>query len=41
MPPLARTVLSGLLFRPEPKREPLPEPKHYAPPSKGRYRRRG
>src|SRR5271166_2120868 len=28
------------MIRPEPKREPLPEPKHYEPPSKGRYRRR-
>ena len=29
-------------LRPEPEREPLPPPKVYAPPSKGRYgRRRG
>jgi hypothetical protein len=28
-------------LRPEPVREPLPPPKVYAPPSKGRYRRRG
>lgn len=27
-------------IRPEPVREPLPPPKVYAPPSKGRYRRR-
>jgi hypothetical protein len=30
------------MIRPEPKREPLPEPKHYEPPRGGRYgRRRG
>jgi hypothetical protein len=29
------------MMRPEPKREPLPEPKHYEPPRGGRYRRRG
>jgi hypothetical protein len=28
-------------LRPEPAREPLPPPKVYAPPSKGRYWRRG
>jgi hypothetical protein len=28
-------------FRPEPPREPLPPLKTYAPPSRGRYRRRG
>jgi hypothetical protein len=29
-------------IRPEPAREPLPPPRHYEPPSKGRYgRRRG
>jgi hypothetical protein len=28
-------------LRPEPAREPLPPLKVYAPPSKGRYRRRG
>jgi hypothetical protein len=28
------------MIRPEPERKPLPEPKHYEPPSKGRYRRR-
>lgn len=28
-------------IRPEPKREPLPERKHYEPPSKGRYRNPG
>jgi hypothetical protein len=27
--------------RPEPPREPLPPPRVYAPPSKGRYRLRG
>ena len=27
-------------LRPEPIREPLPEPKHYEPPRAGRYRRR-
>ena len=36
-------ALRGILnkLRPEPVREPLPPPKGYAPPSKGRYRRRG
>jgi hypothetical protein len=34
-----RAVLNKL--RPEPVREPLPPPKVYAPPSKGRYKRRG
>jgi hypothetical protein len=34
-----RAILAKL--RPEPVREPLPPPKVYAPPSKGRYRRRG
>jgi hypothetical protein len=34
-----RAILGKL--RPEPVREPLPPPKVYAPPSKGRYRRRG
>jgi hypothetical protein len=34
-----RAILAKL--RPEPAREPLPPPKVYAPPSKGRYRRRG
>ena len=29
------------MIRPEPKREPLPESKHYEPPRGGRYRRRG
>jgi hypothetical protein len=29
------------MMRPEPTREPLPEPKHYEPPRGGRYRRRG
>ena len=40
--PRIRT-LKGILakLRPEPAREPLPPPKVYAPPSKGRYRRRG
>jgi hypothetical protein len=35
--------LRGILakLRPEPAREPLPPRKVYAPPSKGRYRRRG
>jgi hypothetical protein len=28
------------MIRPEPKREPLPEQKHYEPPRGGRYRRR-
>jgi hypothetical protein len=28
-------------LRPEPEREPLPLRRHYEPPSKGRYRRRG
>jgi hypothetical protein len=28
-------------IRPEPAREPLPEPKRYEPPRGGRYRRRG
>jgi hypothetical protein len=28
------------MTRPEPVREPLPEPKHYEPPRGGRYRRR-
>jgi hypothetical protein len=41
-PPRIRT-LRGILakLRPEPARKPLPPPKVYAPPSKGRYRRRG
>jgi hypothetical protein len=34
-----RGILAKL--RPEPGGEPLPPPKAYAPPSKGRYRRRG
>jgi hypothetical protein len=36
-------TLRGILakLRPEPVREPLPPPKVYAPPSRGRYRRRG
>ena len=34
-----RAILHKL--RPEPTREPLPPLKVYAPPSKGRYRRRG
>jgi hypothetical protein len=34
-----KTVLAKI--RPEPVREPLPPPKVYAPPSKGRYQRRG
>jgi hypothetical protein len=29
------------MMRPEPTREPLPEPKRYEPPRGGRYRRRG
>ena len=29
------------MIRPEPKREALPEPRHYEPPRGGRYRRRG
>jgi hypothetical protein len=29
------------MIRPEPVREPLPEPKRYEPPRGGRYRRRG
>jgi len=35
--------LKGILgkIRPEPVRKPLPPLKVYAPPSKGRYRRRG
>jgi hypothetical protein len=28
-------------IRPEPAREPLPPLRHYEPPSKGRYKRRG
>jgi hypothetical protein len=34
--------LKGILakIRPEPAREPFPEPKHYEPPRGGRYRRR-
>jgi hypothetical protein len=28
-------------LRPEPEREPLPPQRHYEPPSKGRYARRG
>jgi hypothetical protein len=43
--PFSRRIrtLRGILakLRPEPVREPLPPPKVYAPPSKGRYRRRG
>jgi len=35
----ARAVLNKL--RPEPARKPLPPLKVYAPPSKGRYKRRG
>jgi hypothetical protein len=40
--PRIRT-LSGILakLRPGPARKPLPPRKVYAPPSKGRYRRRG
>ena len=34
-----RAILAKL--RPELVREPLPPPKVYAPPSKGRYKRRG
>jgi hypothetical protein len=34
-----REILGQL--RPEPVREPLPPRRHYEPPSKGRYRRRG
>jgi hypothetical protein len=34
-----RAVLNKL--RPEPAREPLPPIKHYEPPGKGRYKRRG
>jgi hypothetical protein len=34
-----RAILHQL--RPEPARKPLPPLKHYEPPSKGRYRRRG
>jgi hypothetical protein len=36
-------VLKDILakFRPEPEREPLPPRRHYEPPSRGRYRRRG
>jgi hypothetical protein len=34
-----RAILAKL--RPEPPREPLPSLKTYAPPSRGRYRRRG
>jgi hypothetical protein len=36
-------LLKGILgkIRPEPAREPLPEPKRYEPPRGGRYRRRG
>jgi hypothetical protein len=36
-------TLKGILakIRPEPVREPLPPPRVYAPPSRGRYRRRG
>jgi hypothetical protein len=41
--PRIRTLRGTLAkLRPEPVREPLPAPsKVYAPPSKGRYRRRG
>jgi len=28
-------------LRPEPARQPLPDPKRYEPPKRGRYRRRG
>jgi hypothetical protein len=35
----AQAILNKL--RPEPPGEPLPPPKVYAPPSSGRYRRRG
>jgi hypothetical protein len=39
--PRIRTLKSILAkLRPEPVRTPLPPPKVYAPPSKGRYRRR-
>ena len=36
-------LLKGILakIRPEPERQPLPEPKRYEPPRGGRYRRRG
>jgi hypothetical protein len=36
-------LLKGILakIRPESAREPLPPPKRYEPPSKGRYYRRG
>ncbi len=35
---MLKAILGKL--RPEPVREPLPEVKHYEPPSKGRYSRR-
>jgi hypothetical protein len=40
--PRIRTLKAILAkLRPDPIREPLPAPKYYEPPSKGRYRRRG
>ena len=36
---LLKEILAKI--RPEPEREPLPEPKRYEPPRGGRYRRRG
>jgi hypothetical protein len=41
--PFSPRTLRGILakLRPEPVRKPLPPPKVYAPPSKGRYKRRG
>jgi hypothetical protein len=39
--PRIRTLKAILAkLRPDPIREPLPAPKHYEPPSRGRYRRR-
>jgi hypothetical protein len=38
-PRTRRGILAKL--RPEPVRKPLPPPKVYAPPSRGRYKRRG
>jgi hypothetical protein len=34
-------ALKEILGQPRPEREPLPPRRHYAPPSRGRYRRRG
>jgi hypothetical protein len=41
--PFSHRTLGGILakLRPEPVREPLPPLKVYAPPLKGRYKRRG